>query len=207
MRNVPAVVTSTANILFRREVIQFLAVPTPLRPFPAIHRHLPALRAGRKRSDRVWASERTRVRTSNPEVAVLLHQACERSGTFPALVQAIDGTDGLVYIASGRCARSTVRACLTHQVTVAGPNRILHIQVDTNRRDLDVMIAIGHELAHAMEVLGEPGISNGQEETDFYRGHAVMMKSVLETYNAIQAGASVGAELRRSTYGDVADAR
>ena len=55
----------------------------------------------------------------------------ERSATFRGLVDTIDATDGLVFVEDGACAHTGVRACLLLSVTVAGPNRLLRIFVDS----------------------------------------------------------------------------
>jgi hypothetical protein len=43
-------------------------------------------------------------------------------------------------------------------VMVAGPNRVLHIRIDTHRNPLAVKSSTGHELQDAIEALSEPGV-------------------------------------------------
>ena len=71
--------------------------------------------------------------TGDTAVTTLLHDAFERSATFRQLVETINGTDGLVYVEPGTCGPG-FHACLLMSVTVAGPNRVLHIRVDTHQR-------------------------------------------------------------------------
>ena len=72
-----------------------------------------------------------RVRSSSPAIVALIGQAAERSETFRRLVETIDASDGIVYVEEGRC-RHGVRACFV-AVTEAGPNRLLHVIVDTRK--------------------------------------------------------------------------
>ncbi len=70
-----------------------------------------------------------RVRSNgDPVVAKLLDDAFERSATFRRLVETINDTDGIVYIEQGKCGSGF--HCLLMSVTVAGPNRVLHVRVD-----------------------------------------------------------------------------
>ena len=92
------------------------------------------------------------VRSEDPLIAQLIADAPGLSATFRDLVTAIDTTNGIVYVESGRCGRGA-RACLVLDMQVAGPNRILRVLV-TTRRDREGLIgSIGHELHHAWEIL------------------------------------------------------
>jgi len=52
-----------------------------------------------------------RIRHVNPVIAAAIARGIERSATFRRLAEAIESTDGIVYITEGRCGRS-VNACL-----------------------------------------------------------------------------------------------
>jgi hypothetical protein len=71
-----------------------------------------------------------------------------------SLLAAIERTDGLVYLSEGSCM-PRVKACLLMQLDQAGPNRMLRIRMTPGRPDNEAIIAVGHELQHAMEVLGD----------------------------------------------------
>jgi hypothetical protein len=110
-----------------------------------------------------------RVRSNgDASIALILHDAVERSPTFRHLVDTINGTDGIVYIEPGTCRH--VRACLLMSVTIAGPNRVLHIRVDTHDDTVTVIARLGHELQHAVEALSEVAVrSDGLIEAFFER--------------------------------------
>ena len=140
------------------------------------------------------ATATPRVRSSRPAVAEQIHATAGQSGTFCRLLETIGRTDGLVYVSPGRCGRN-IRACLTHQVIVAGPQRVLHILVDDTRERRMLMAAIGHELRHAVEVLENPAIASTAALVDFYQHHGLRIGKTLETEAAIQAGVDVYREL------------
>jgi hypothetical protein len=101
--------------------------------------------------------------TGDTAVTTLLHDAFERSATFQQLVETINGTDGLVYVEPGTCGPG-FHACLLMSVTLAGPNRVLHIRVDTHQNPLAVKSSMGHELQHAIEALSEPGVRTNRPD-------------------------------------------
>ena len=46
-------------------------------------------------------------------------------------------------------------ACLVHTVKLAGPFRLLRVNLDLRRNDCTLMGAIGHELWHVIEALND----------------------------------------------------
>jgi len=145
-----------------------------------------------------------RVRSEDPTVTALIAQAAERSSTFRGFVDSIGQTDGLVYVARGRC-RYGVGACLAMNVTVAGPNRMLRITIDPRRADcdLELMASIGHELWHAIEILREPSLRSYAAVFQFFSrgryGERSGSSPAWETRAAVDAGDAVLAELRHGS--------
>jgi hypothetical protein len=137
-----------------------------------------------------------RVRAEGPLVAEAIEQALAGSPTFRQLVAAISATDGIVYVHHGPCGRN-VLACLLLSVTQAGPNRILHIKVDTRRTGLHLMVSIGHELRHALELLNEPAVVDAHTARNFYQPGVIADRYNYETEAAIQTELAVDAELRQ----------
>jgi hypothetical protein len=137
-----------------------------------------------------------RVRSSNPRITALVHQATERSETFRRIVETIDASDGIVYVEDGRC-RHGARACFT-SVTAAGRNRILSVKVDTRNADRDLMGSIGHELRHTIEVLANPKVVDNESMLFFYASiGSNRPRRVFETMAAVDAGNAVRDELRK----------
>ena len=137
-----------------------------------------------------------RVRTNNPSIAALIELGRDRSTTFRHLLETIEASDGLVYIEDGRCHGRP--ACLLPSVTVAGPNRILHVRLNTRATERDLIGSIGHELRHAIEVLSDPAVTSDAAIYNFYlRNYPSAVKDAFETKAAIDAGLAVRAELSK----------
>ena len=138
-----------------------------------------------------------RLRGSDPVIAAAIEQAVEQSPTFRHLVSAINCTDGIVYVHYGTCGRN-VLACLPLAVTQAGANRILHIKVDRRRKGHHLMVVIGHELRHAIELLSEPTVIDRHTAYNFYQRLARTTAGYsFETEAAIQTALNVDKELRQ----------
>jgi hypothetical protein len=137
----------------------------------------------------------SRVRSTDVRITALIARAAEQSATFRSLLETIDATDGIVYVETGGCAG--VRACLTLKVTIAEPHRILWIVVDPRRAACDVMVSVGHELWHAVELLREPSIrSEGALYFFLTKGGSHNPARWVETKAAIKVEEDVRSELR-----------
>ena len=136
-----------------------------------------------------------RVRSSNAVIGRVLKEASDRSRTFRRLVEAINVSDGTVYVEEGKC-RYAFRACLV-TVTTANAHRYLWVKVDTRTAEWDLMGSIGHELQHAIEVLKDRTVTSGFAMYYFYLGegsHSIGL--AFETDAAIVVGEAVRAEVR-----------
>jgi hypothetical protein len=138
-----------------------------------------------------------RVRSESSLVTDAIVKGVDRSPTFRRLVESIDATDGLVYVEAGTCGHS-VRACLHLSMVVPGPYRILRILVDPRKaRGCELIEAIGHELHHAVEVLGNPRIRSTSDL--FFLFHRIGQTSIerFETDEAVRAGVAIRQEACR----------
>ena len=135
-----------------------------------------------------------RVRSEIPLIAQLIADAVGMSATFRDLVTAIDATDGIVYVQSGRCGRGA-RACLAHSLQLAGPHRMLRILISTRRDRPGLIGAIGHELHQALEVLRDVNITTSQAMFFHFFGGSTSMTNRFETTDAINAGARIEYEV------------
>jgi hypothetical protein len=141
---------------------------------------------------------RTRVRSSDAFIAALIKLAEARSATFKRLLTALESTDGIVHVESGRCSH-WARACLQIWMQAAGGNRYLRILVDPSRADSDADLAgsIGHELQHAIEALSDRTVVDGTTLYSFYRRYAPTGNDRFETSDALAVGDAIRYELRR----------
>jgi hypothetical protein len=136
------------------------------------------------------------VRGNAPAIVEAIEQASRQSKTFNQLVTEITATDGIVYVHHGACERNA-RSCLLLTVTQAGQNRILHIRIDPRRTGHRMMVAIGHELKHALELLNEPAVVNYEMAHSFFQRIAPRRGLSFETQAAVEIGLKIDRELRR----------
>jgi hypothetical protein len=135
-----------------------------------------------------------RVRSENPSIAALIHDATGWSTTFRGLIETIAATDGLVYVEDGKCGHN-VRACLVLSVQVAGPFRLLRVLVNSRgKADCDLVASIGHELQHAIEVLRDPHVTDMHSAYSFFEHEGPTGSGRFETEAAIHVGHHVGDE-------------
>ena len=135
-----------------------------------------------------------RVRGVGQRVAAVLIEGAAQSKTFRGLIDQIETTDGIVYIAEGQCGHG-VRACLLHTMTAMGPNRMLRILVDPRKSDQELMGSIGHELQHVVEVLSHRNVRSYSAMILLYKEICDACGLRFETDAAIGAGNTVRAEL------------
>jgi hypothetical protein len=136
----------------------------------------------------------SRVRAENPVIQTAIAQGVERSPTFLRLIEAIDATDGLVYVLEGECGLG-VRACLHMSVELSGPHRLLRVFVTPSRAPgCELIASIGHELQHAFEVLSHSRIRSTGALTSFFHRIRPENPGRFETAKAIEIGISVEKE-------------
>lgn len=148
-------------------------------------------------SDAPRESADARVRTEDPVLSSLIRQAQDRSPTFRRMVDAIQASDGIVYVKGDRC-RHGVQSCLVFWMGHAGTNRILRVNVAGDKTDIEMMASIAHELRHALEVLDEPSVRTGAGMYSLYLRNRAFRGQTFETRAAIDAGDAVYRELKRT---------
>lgn len=135
-----------------------------------------------------------RVRSENPAIAALIHEATGRSTTFRRLMETIAATESLVYVEEGKCGHG-VRACLVLSVRASGAFRLLRILVNSRGvADCDLMASLGHELQHAIEVLRDPHVTDLHSAYSFFDHEGPTGSGRFETLAAIHVGLDVGRE-------------
>jgi hypothetical protein len=137
-----------------------------------------------------------RVRSSNASLTALIARVTEQSATFRELIDAINTSDGIVYVEAGECGHD-VTACLVG-VTRAGAYRMPWIKVDQDKRECDFIASIGHELQHAVEILSDSDARSGAGMFLYYlrMGRGRNGPIVFETTAAADAGIAVRSEIR-----------
>ena len=138
-----------------------------------------------------------RVRAQDLDLSTLIRQATDQSPTFRGIVDAIQASDGIVYVQRDRC-RHYVRSCLVLWMGFLGPYRVLRVNVAAGKNDIETMASIAHELRHALEVLSEPGVRSSFGMYQLYTRNHAWRGETFETAAAIDAGNAVYKELKRS---------
>ena len=139
-----------------------------------------------------------RVRAENPKFAAAIARGTQRSTTFRRLIEAIDATDGVVYVLEGKCGQG-VRACLHMSLELSGRNRLLRILVTSRRMPgCELIGSIGHELQHAVEALRNPNVRSSFGLSSFFQQIGPEGPRRFETPEAIQAGLAVEREACRA---------
>ena len=138
-----------------------------------------------------------RVRAEDPLFSAAIGQGAERSTTFRRLLEAIDATDGLVYVTEGTCGQG-VQACLHMSIELAGANRLLRILVNPRRAaGCELIASIGHELQHALEALSNPNVKTSFALFSFFYQIGRDGSQRFETEKAKQMELAVAKEVCR----------
>ena len=83
-------------------------------------------------------------------------------------------------------------------MTQTATNRILVVKVDIRHADGELMGLIGHELRHAIEILGDPSVVDATSMYFLYqRIGRLGTYTASETEAAVQAGHAVRAEVSK----------
>lgn len=144
-----------------------------------------------------------RARSTDATILELLKDGAERSATFQSLVDAIDHSNGIVYVEFGYCAFGHLNGCLLPHIAASHGDRYLRILVtpDKNRRTHDQLLAlIAHEMRHALEVLAHPEVVDVATLEAMYRRIGTPLpgqQAGYETSAARAAGDAVLSELLR----------
>ena len=146
---------------------------------------------------RAFMSAPTRhVRGVDGPMSAILAEGLRRSGTFAHLVLALDNSDVIVYIESGRLMPAAIAGRL---LLAAGPegHRYLRIQVSGRPGSSDIIALVGHELRHALELAESPEVRDEASLIALYEriGHASTGAHHYDTVAAQAAGRKVKAEL------------
>jgi hypothetical protein len=137
----------------------------------------------------------SRVRSEHPVIAAAISTAAEHSTAFRTMVEAVERTNGIVYMREGTCRRG-LRACLAG-VYSAPSTRFVFVKVDLRLvAECELMASIGHELQHALEVLENPKIIDNYTLAHFYMHEGPTGDDIrFETEAAMRAGLLVEKEL------------
>jgi hypothetical protein len=139
-----------------------------------------------------------RLRPQDPRIELALKEGAARSATFKALVDRIEASNVIVYVALNPMMKSSLSGMLTW-MTRAGDFRYVRASISTEL-PFDQMIAtVAHELQHAVEVIEDETVTDEKSLVALYRRigrqHSPAAPAQWETAAAQQAGFQVRREL------------
>jgi hypothetical protein len=141
------------------------------------------------------------VRSSDPQIAMLILAGLERSETFRRVVDALDRSDVIVYV-QPQIRRQALGGYLAHSVLNGGPYRYLHVAIGQKGANARVISVLAHELQHALEVAEHSDARDSHRvELLFARlgaGQSCAVGNCFETQAAQDVEAAVLAELSRA---------
>ena len=173
-----------SRLVLAIRIVAIAAALVCARPAPAITMSVPAARA----------------RSTNATILEMLEEGAKRSASFRTLIDAVNDSNGIVYVEFGHCAFGHLNGCLLPFIATSHGDRYLRILVtpDKNRRSHDQLLAlIAHEMRHALEVLEHTEVVDVPTMEAMYRRIGTPLTGLhgYETSAARVAGDAVLAEL------------
>lgn len=139
-----------------------------------------------------------RIRPQDARIKQVLEAGAARSTTFKALVDRIEASNVIVYVAINPLLRSSLSGSLTW-MTRAGEYRYVRASISPEMLFDQMIATVAHELQHAVEVIGDESVVDEKSLTALYRriGHAsqASVPTGWETVAAQEAGWQVRREL------------
>ena len=146
------------------------------------------------------------VRGTTADSALLLQELVARSATGRDLIDHLEQSDLLIYVRFEFFTTTTLRGRIG-LIAANGPRRVLAIEIDSRHTRTDQLVALGHELRHAVEIAGAPSVSDPASLAALYTaiGEQTGFSSGYETYETI-AAADAGRRVRVELSSATADA-
>ena len=139
-----------------------------------------------------------RLRPQDARIKAAITEGMGRSATFKALVDRIESSDVIVYVAMNPTIKSSLSGMLTW-MTQAGGFRYVRASISPDQTFDQLIATIGHELQHAVEVTEDAAVLDEKSLVALYRRIGVHNDAVAparwETVAAQQTGSQVRREL------------
>ena len=160
-----------------------------------------ALFAGALTSSATLASERDggpRLRPQDPRISQVLQEGMSRSDTFRALVNRIEASNVIVYVAVNPPLRPSLSGALTW-MTSAGEYRYVRASISIEQTFNQMIATVAHELHHAVEVIEDESVVDEKSLVALYKRIGQPSKAAgalgWETIAAQRTGTQVRREL------------
>jgi hypothetical protein len=138
------------------------------------------------------------LRPQDDRVAQALKNGARRSATFKSLVDRIERSQVIVYVAVNPTMKSSLNGMLTW-MTQAGGFRYLRASISPDLSSDQMIATVAHELQHAVEVAADDSVTDEKTLTALYkrigRPSGIEAPSRWETAAAQETGYQVRREL------------
>ncbi|HUQ86110.1 MAG TPA: hypothetical protein VM096_01045 [Vicinamibacterales bacterium] len=122
-------------------------------------------------SSATLAAERVggrRIRPQDPRLNLVLQEGTSRSETFRALVNRIEASNVIVYVAGNPLMRSSLSGALTW-MTGAGNYRYVRASISIEQPFDQMIASVAHELQHVVEVIEDESVTDEKSLTALYK--------------------------------------
>ena len=139
-----------------------------------------------------------KLRPQDSRIVQAIKEGAARSATFKALVDRIESSDVIVYVATNPMIKSSLSGALTW-MTRAGEFRYVRASLAPDLPFDQLIASVAHELHHAVEVIEDPGVVDEKSLVALYRRIGLPNKAAgpsgWETVAAQRTGSQVRREL------------
>jgi hypothetical protein len=150
-----------------------------------------------------------RLRPQDARLEAVIKEGAARSATFKSLVDRIEQSNVIVYVALNPVMRPTLSGMLTW-MTRTGAYRYVRASISTDLTFDQMIATVAHELQHAVEVIEDETVTDEKSLIGLYKriGHQNSASSPnrWETTAAQQAGFQVRRELIAAPSANIARA-
>jgi hypothetical protein len=108
------------------------------------------------------------LRPQDDRVAQALRDGAKRSATFKSLVDRIEGSQVIVYVAVNPAMKSSLNGMLTW-MTQAGGFRYMRASIAADLSSDQMIATVAHELQHAVEVVEDESVTDETTLVALYR--------------------------------------
>ena len=108
------------------------------------------------------------LRPQDDRLTALIRAGSERSATFKSLIDRIEASRVIVYVAINPLMKPNLSGMLTW-MTKAGGYRYVRISISNDLAPDQMIATIGHELQHAVEVIEDEAVRSEESLAALYR--------------------------------------
>jgi hypothetical protein len=137
-----------------------------------------------------------RIRPQDARLSQLLRNGVARSATFKALVDRIEASNVIVYLALNPIMKKNLSGTLTW-MTKAGDYRYVRASISPDLTHDQMIATLAHELQHAVEVVDDPNVISENTLVALYRRIGRPNGNLSTTAWETEAAQETGYQVRR----------